>query len=125
MPEDEDPMPLDGNPHQMPGDFVLDVHNFVLPPYPALGWNDVPPVPPPMPNHADPDNWGHVHWGDDEQEQQGNQQNVDDLPMQDQESMVIDQPVQSDLEVQMNVANLAHDEDVPQQHEANAWAIVP
>lgn len=69
MPGNEDPMPLDGNHHPLPGGLVPDVHNFVLPPYPAIGWNDLPPVPPPMHDNVDPDNWGHGHLGDDDEEQ--------------------------------------------------------
>lgn len=42
MLEDEDHMPLDGNPYSMPGELLHEPHNFVLPPYPAVGWNDVP-----------------------------------------------------------------------------------
>ncbi|KAM0902612.1 hypothetical protein ACQ4PT_019202 [Festuca glaucescens] len=42
-PADEDPMPLDGNPHLLPGNLQPDNLNFVLPEYPEVGWN-VPPV---------------------------------------------------------------------------------
>lgn len=48
MPQYEDPMPLNGNAHPLPGEFVQDPHFFALPPFPVLGWNDVPPPPPPM-----------------------------------------------------------------------------
>ena len=51
MPNDEDPMPLDGNPHPMPGHLIPDNIPFVLPPYPMLGWNDVPLAPPPPPDN--------------------------------------------------------------------------
>jgi hypothetical protein len=123
MPEDEDPMPLDGNPHPLPGELVPDVHNFVLPPYPALGWNDLPPIPPPVPDHVDHDNWGHDHWGD-VAEQHVEQKDENNQPVQDQESMVIDQPIFLDSEVQMN-APVIVEVVVPQQFDANAWAIVP
>jgi hypothetical protein len=43
LPPDEDPMPLDGNPHPLPGHLLPQLGNFVLPPYPELGWNE-PPV---------------------------------------------------------------------------------
>ncbi|KAM0856626.1 hypothetical protein ACQ4PT_049020 [Festuca glaucescens] len=43
MPADEDPMPIDGNPHPLPGNLQPMMHNFVLPPFPELGWNEVPP----------------------------------------------------------------------------------
>jgi hypothetical protein len=47
VPADEDPMPLDGNPHPLPGNLFIDHHNFVMPQYPEIGWNDIPqdPVP--------------------------------------------------------------------------------
>ncbi|KAM0844984.1 hypothetical protein ACQ4PT_056693 [Festuca glaucescens] len=42
-PADEDPMPLVGNPHPLPGNLQPDNLNFVQPEYPEVGWN-VPPV---------------------------------------------------------------------------------
>ncbi|KAE8806105.1 hypothetical protein D1007_17707 [Hordeum vulgare] len=67
MPNDEDRMPLNGNPHPLPGQLEQDNLVFALLPYLALGWNIVPPPPPPpMPEPPD------------------------------QESMVIDQPTSSD-----------------------------
>src|SRR4051812_40789480 len=42
MPQEEDPMPLDGNPHPLPGQLQQDNLKFVLPQYPAIGWNDLP-----------------------------------------------------------------------------------
>jgi hypothetical protein len=47
VPADEDPMPLDGNPHPLPGNLFIDHHNFVMPQYPEIGWNEIPqdPVP--------------------------------------------------------------------------------
>ncbi|KAM0912018.1 hypothetical protein ACQ4PT_013079 [Festuca glaucescens] len=38
---DEDPMPLDGNPHPLPGNLLPPDNMFVLPQYPELGWNNV------------------------------------------------------------------------------------
>lgn len=53
---DEDPMPLDGNPHPMPG--VNPPQPFwAMPPYPALGWNTVPPSH--NQGHNAVDGWGH------------------------------------------------------------------
>jgi hypothetical protein len=43
IPANEDPMLVDGNPHPMPGAMVPDNNMFVLPEYPANGWNDAPP----------------------------------------------------------------------------------
>ncbi|KAE8794416.1 hypothetical protein D1007_30862 [Hordeum vulgare] len=45
MPNDEDPMPLNGNLHPLPGQLINDNLLFALPPYPALGWNAVPQPP--------------------------------------------------------------------------------
>ena len=51
LPQEEDHMPFDGNPHPMPGQLVHNDVDFVLPPYPMLGWNDVPP---PAAEHPQP-----------------------------------------------------------------------
>ncbi|KAE8803737.1 hypothetical protein D1007_20428 [Hordeum vulgare] len=59
MPNGEDPMPLNGNPHPLPGQLVNDHLLFALPPYPALGWNAVPPPPPkPEPEAPVVGGWG-------------------------------------------------------------------
>ena len=42
LPVDEDLMPINGNPHPMPGDPIPAAPVWALPPYPALGWNEVP-----------------------------------------------------------------------------------
>src|SRR4051812_33593360 len=42
LPVDEDFMPLDGNPHHMPGLAAPQAPLWGLPPYPALGWNEAP-----------------------------------------------------------------------------------
>ena len=56
-----DPMPLNGNPHPLPGQLVHHNLQFALPPYPALGWNAVPLAPgDPGPAAADADVGG---WG--------------------------------------------------------------
>ncbi|XBI89508.1 hypothetical protein VPH35_027303 [Triticum aestivum] len=85
MPQDEDPMPIDSNPHPLPGHLIHEDNLFALPPYPALGWNDVPPPPPPMDNNQG-GGWG---W-------HANEQDAQEVPVQvelapDQESMVINQ----------------------------------
>ena len=46
MPQDEDSMPINGNPHPVPGVSFSELSPFILPPYPALGWNDIPHPPP-------------------------------------------------------------------------------
>ncbi|KAM0867413.1 hypothetical protein ACQ4PT_042016 [Festuca glaucescens] len=43
----EDPMHVDENPHPLPGGFVPDNNMFVLPEYPANGWNEAPIAPQP------------------------------------------------------------------------------
>jgi hypothetical protein len=45
LPADEDQMPLDGNPHPLPGQLQnnLDMNMFVMPPFPEIGWNELPP----------------------------------------------------------------------------------
>nr|XP_020160228.1 proline-rich protein 36-like [Aegilops tauschii subsp. strangulata] len=59
MPQDEDWMPINGNPHPLPGVPFPEMPPFILPPFPALGWNDVPPPPPePAHNEVHEDNWG-------------------------------------------------------------------
>uniref|UniRef100_A0A8I6X248 Uncharacterized protein n=1 Tax=Hordeum vulgare subsp. vulgare TaxID=112509 RepID=A0A8I6X248_HORVV len=90
MPNGEDPMPLNGNPHPLPGQLVNDHLLFAVPPYPALGWNAVPPPPPkPEPEAPVVGGWG---WEPEAPEPEPQP----DAPTQDQESMVIDQPTSSD-----------------------------
>ncbi|KAI4980494.1 hypothetical protein ZWY2020_020979 [Hordeum vulgare] len=91
MPNDKDPMPLNGNPHPLPGELEQNNMLFALPPYPALGWKAVPPPPPPPmlepPAQHDDGGWGwHLEAPVEEPA----------APKQDQESMVIDQPTSSD-----------------------------
>uniref|UniRef100_A0A8I6YF65 Uncharacterized protein n=1 Tax=Hordeum vulgare subsp. vulgare TaxID=112509 RepID=A0A8I6YF65_HORVV len=90
MPNDEDPMPLDDNPHPLPGQLEQNNMLFALPPYPALGWNVVPPPPPPMPESSaqhDDGGWGWPPEAAPVQEPAA--------PDQDKESMVVDQPTSS------------------------------
>jgi hypothetical protein len=44
LPADEDQMPLDGNPHPLPGQLLnnLNLNMFVMPPFPVIGWNELP-----------------------------------------------------------------------------------
>ncbi|KAE8775198.1 hypothetical protein D1007_52318 [Hordeum vulgare] len=59
LPNDEDPMPLNGNPHPLLGHLIHDNLQFALPPYPALGWNAVPLAPEdPVVPAADAGGWG-------------------------------------------------------------------
>ncbi|KAI4999467.1 hypothetical protein ZWY2020_004056 [Hordeum vulgare] len=83
-------MPLNGNPHPLPGPLINDNLLFALPPYPALGWNAVP-QPPPEPEPQAPVCGG---WGWEPEAAEPEPQ--PDAPVQDQESKVIDQPTSSD-----------------------------
>jgi hypothetical protein len=42
LPHDEDQMPVDGNPHPMPGQLQPGNFNWVMPQYPEIGWNNIP-----------------------------------------------------------------------------------
>ncbi|KAE8766765.1 hypothetical protein D1007_61971 [Hordeum vulgare] len=95
LPNDEDPMPLNGNPHPLPGHLVHDNLQFALPPYPVLGWNAVPLAPEdPVVPAADAGGWGQppvvADGGGWEPEAAPEAPAAN--PVQDQESMVIDQP---------------------------------
>uniref|UniRef100_A0A8I6XR21 Uncharacterized protein n=1 Tax=Hordeum vulgare subsp. vulgare TaxID=112509 RepID=A0A8I6XR21_HORVV len=104
-------MPLNGNPHPLPGQLVHHNLQFALPPYPALGWNAAPlapGVPGPAAADAHVGGWGQPpvdpeagDWGQPPADGGGwehaaaptapaDAPAVD--PVQDQESMVIDQP---------------------------------
>ncbi|KAI5022387.1 hypothetical protein ZWY2020_059117 [Hordeum vulgare] len=100
-------MPLNGNPHPLPGQLVHDNLQFALPPYPALGWNAVPLArgdPGPAAAAADDGGWGlppvdledggwgqpPADGGDWEPAAAPAAPAAD--PVQDEESMVIDQP---------------------------------
>ncbi|KAM0827957.1 hypothetical protein ACQ4PT_067858 [Festuca glaucescens] len=37
-------MPLNGNPHPLPGQLLPNLNNFVIPQYPEIGWNDPEPM---------------------------------------------------------------------------------
>ncbi|KAM0823619.1 hypothetical protein ACQ4PT_070756 [Festuca glaucescens] len=39
LPHDEDQMPLNGNPHPLPGQLMPNLNNFVIPQFPEIGWN--------------------------------------------------------------------------------------
>lgn len=91
MSNNEDPMPLDGNPHPLPGDLVPNNLPFVLPPFPQLRWSDAPDIAPQQPEQHDvADGWGHAVWGDNVDENE--QPSHPTAPKQDQVSIVIDQP---------------------------------
>ncbi|KAM0854125.1 hypothetical protein ACQ4PT_050627 [Festuca glaucescens] len=49
IPHDEDQMPINGNPHPLPGQLMPNINNFVLPQFPELGWNDLLPMNAPVP----------------------------------------------------------------------------
>ena len=96
MPHDEDWMPINGNPHPLPGVPFPELPPFILPPYPAMGWNDVPPPPPEHPDMGD-NNWGNAAWGEDEEIAQDNveveQQSIV-LDISDDFSVSVEQAIQ-------------------------------
>jgi hypothetical protein len=53
IPANEDPMPANANAHPLPGHLIPDNNPFVLPEYPAMGWNEVH-VPAHHNHHAEP-----------------------------------------------------------------------
>jgi hypothetical protein len=93
LPADEDPMPLDGNPHPFPGELMPNQNLFVNPQYPEIGWDAVQDFPD---NAAGQDN--------------GNQPvQMDDLQQEEQESMVVNLSDSSGSSVNMLAM------EVPQQ----------
>uniref|UniRef100_A0A8I6X9V1 DUF7597 domain-containing protein n=1 Tax=Hordeum vulgare subsp. vulgare TaxID=112509 RepID=A0A8I6X9V1_HORVV len=104
LPNDEDPMPLNGNPHPLPGHLVNDNLQFALPPYPALGWTAVPlapedPVVPAAAAAADDGGWGQPSAAADGggwEPEAAPEARVAD-PVQDQESMGPDAEPEEDV----------------------------
>ena len=89
-------MPINCNPHPVPGVPFPEMPPFNLPAFPALGWNAVPPPPPaPLVNEMADDNWG--NWDD----------NVAPDPVQDQESMVVDLSAQPSSAADAQVPHVA------------------
>jgi hypothetical protein len=74
FPPDEDQMPLDGNPHPLPGNLQPNQHLFVPPQFPEIGW-DMPPL------QDDVNNVQH------DQDQLDPMDQMEDIP--EQESMVL------------------------------------
>uniref|UniRef100_A0ACD5Y5U5 Uncharacterized protein n=1 Tax=Avena sativa TaxID=4498 RepID=A0ACD5Y5U5_AVESA len=79
LPTDEDQMPLDGNPHPMPGQLQHHLNLFVQPQYPEVGWDAI--------QHPQNNQHGAE---DNEVEQQ------DEVEEEVQESMVLDRSQNSD-----------------------------
>ncbi|KAK1607904.1 hypothetical protein QYE76_031577 [Lolium multiflorum] len=46
LPHDEDQMPLNGNPHPLPGQMMPNLNNFVNPQFPEIGWDEQEQVQP-------------------------------------------------------------------------------
>ncbi|KAM3385876.1 hypothetical protein ACQJBY_009519 [Aegilops geniculata] len=127
MPQDEDWMPINGNPHPLPGVPFPEMPPFILPPFQALGWNNVPPPSPePAHNEVHEDNWG--NWDEP----------VAEPAVEDQESMVLDASAQPSSDVQQQVspapiilidgAEPVNQNDLmeiaPDLEDASNWAIV-
>ena len=90
---DEDTMPLNGNRHLLPGVEVPQPF-WAMPPYPALGWNAVPPGP--NQGQNDVAGWADnvqqaAGWGPWEEQIQPDhpQQQEEVQPVQDQNSMIL------------------------------------
>ena len=111
-------MPLDGNPHPMPGGNPPPQPFWAMPPYPALGWNAVPPGHDQghsaatndwAQNRNEEDGWG--PW--EEPAQQLDPAPVQDPIAQDQNSMILNPSLDSGgdddmAEVQQPMINLHH-----------------
>uniref|UniRef100_A0A8I6X8W6 Uncharacterized protein n=1 Tax=Hordeum vulgare subsp. vulgare TaxID=112509 RepID=A0A8I6X8W6_HORVV len=124
-------MPLNGNPHPLPGQLVHDNLQFALPPYPALGWNAVP-LAPGDPGHAAADaddggwgappadleagGWGHPPADGGDWEPAAAPAAPADAPaadpVHDQESMVIDHPSPSSSDSVHELVDLDLQQDV-------------
>ncbi|KAM0847511.1 hypothetical protein ACQ4PT_054974 [Festuca glaucescens] len=77
LPDDEDQMPPDGNPHPFPGELQLNNNLFVNPQFPEIGWDVV-------------ENMGHDQQGAHDGDGNWNQpEEVPDVMQEVQESMVI------------------------------------
>jgi hypothetical protein len=87
LPADEDQMPLDGNPHPLPGQLLnnLNLNMFVMPPFPEIGWNELPE------NLAND-----LHQGGNDHVQQGDAEQPFLQQVEDQNSMVINPSAQPD-----------------------------
>ena len=116
LPADEDPMPLDGNPHPMPGENPPPQPFWAMPPYPALGWNAVPPGHD-QGHHEAANAWAqnmnnNVGWGPwEEPAQQPEPAPVQDPIAQDQNSIIRNPSLESDgdddmAEVQQPMLNI-------------------
>ena len=130
MPPNEDPMPLNGNLHPLHGEFVSDNIPWVVPPYPAIGWNDVPAPAPeePQDDHIDPPGWGNDVWGEAEKHNNEEQPVQPGTPEQDQLSMVLDHPEPYDsVEQPVQVIQIQDDEPLLQQPQVEdpMLALVP
>ncbi|KAM0894957.1 hypothetical protein ACQ4PT_024153 [Festuca glaucescens] len=97
LPADEDQMPLDGNPHPFPGVLLQNNNVFVNPQFPEIGWDAVQDVPGNNNNAED------VNWNQQDQ--------MDDVQQEDQESMLLnlsDSPA--------SLVNMMGMEIIQQQH---------
>jgi hypothetical protein len=85
LPADEDPMPPDGNPHPMPGNLQPNMNLFVPPQYPEIGWDAVEEIPDaPV-----------------QEPMQDNMNEMADLGIENQQSMVLNMSVSSSDSVNM------------------------
>jgi hypothetical protein len=92
LPHDEDQMPLNGNPHPMPGLLQPNLNNFVNPQFPEIGW-DVQEQVQPHDNHG----VQHPLWEPEEEEEQDQVMEVE-VQVQEQQQVVIpEQPMEQEV----------------------------
>lgn len=115
LPADEDMMPLDGNPHPMPGELQPAENFWALPPYPALGWNDVPPPPP---DNVQQPPEAQEGWGQQWEDHDDQPAPPEVPPVQDQNSMILNPSLGLDSSSQ-HVDGAAIGQNALLQHQAD------
>ncbi|KAK1649168.1 hypothetical protein QYE76_066973 [Lolium multiflorum] len=91
LPHDEDQMPLNGNPHPMPGLLQPDLNNFVNPQFPEIGWDVQEQVQPPVHNH------GVQHPLFEVEEEQDQAMDVEAQVQEQQQEEIPEQPVEQEI----------------------------
>jgi hypothetical protein len=91
LPHDEDQMPLNGNPHPMPGLLQPDLNNFVNPQFPEIGWDVQEQVQPPVHNH------GVQHPLFEVEEEQDQAMEVEAQVQEQQQEEIPEQPMEQEI----------------------------
>jgi hypothetical protein len=86
LPADEDQMPLNGNPHPLPGNLMPQDNFWALPQYPEIGWNNA--------HHHDQDQQENGQQGNQHVVQEDVQEN--DIPDQQAEEELVDDSIVAD-----------------------------